>query len=124
MNLWLSKMNHALFNVFPERLNANWLPPGFKLDQTDGDFCLECLLFIRGDAINLSRLLVCDTLRISQGPGRGFCLSIRFMESKMQSLVGGHVSHPISLVCGGRFLLGKVLGQFASGTGCLGPNIL
>jgi len=76
MHLWISEMYYALFNGFPERLNADCLSPSFKLDQTDGELRLEPLLFIRGDAINLSLQLVGDPLRISQAPGDGFCLSI------------------------------------------------
>jgi len=76
MHLWISEIYYVLFNGFPERLNADCLPPSFKLDQTDGEFRLELLLFIRGDAINLSLQLVSDPLRISQASGGGFCLSI------------------------------------------------
>jgi len=76
MHLWMSQMNYTLFNGFPERLNADCLPPRFKLDQAEGEFLLEPHLLIRGDAINLSVKLVSHALRISQAPGRGFCLSI------------------------------------------------
>jgi hypothetical protein len=76
MELWISEMYYALFNGFLECLNAVCLPPSFKLDQTDGELCLEPFLFIRGDAINLSLQLVCDPLCISQAPGVGFCRSI------------------------------------------------
>ena len=76
MHLWLSEMYYALLNGFPERPNANCLPASCKLDQTDGDFRLEPLLFIRGDAINLPLQLGSDPLHISQAPGGGFCLSI------------------------------------------------
>ena len=76
MHLWISEMDYTLFNGFPERLNADCVPPSFKLDQTDGEFHLEPLLFIPGDGINLSLQLVSDALRISQAPGCGICLSI------------------------------------------------
>jgi hypothetical protein len=69
-------MDYALFNGFPECLNADCLPPSFKLDYADGIFRLEPLLFIRGNAINLSLQLDSNLLRISQAPGRCFCLSI------------------------------------------------
>jgi len=69
-------MYPALFNGFPERLNAHCLPLSYKLDQTDGEFLLAPLLFIQGDAIHFSQLLDSDTFHISQAPGRGFCLSI------------------------------------------------
>ena len=70
-------MDYTLFDGFPERLNADCLPPSFKLDHADGEFLLESLLFIRGDAVNLSLQLVSDVLRVSQAPGCGICLSIR-----------------------------------------------
>jgi hypothetical protein len=54
VHLWISEMYPALFNGFPERLNADYLPPSFKFYQMDGEFRLEPLLFIRGDPINLS----------------------------------------------------------------------
>ena len=76
MHLWISEMYHALFNGFPEHLNADCLSLSFKLNQTDGEFRSEPLLFIQGDAINLSLQLVSDTLHISQAPVRGFNLSI------------------------------------------------
>jgi len=76
MHLWMSEMYYALFNGFPERLNADCLPPSFILDQTDAEFRFEPLLFIRGDAISFSLQLDSDALRISQAPGGGFCLSI------------------------------------------------
>jgi len=69
-------MNFALFNGFLERMDADWLQPSFKLDYVNGEFLLEPLLFILGDAINLSRQLDSDALGISQAPGRGFCHSI------------------------------------------------
>jgi len=47
-----------------------------NLDQADWEFLLEPLLFIHGDAINLSLQLVSDLLHITQAPGRGFCLRI------------------------------------------------
>jgi hypothetical protein len=72
----MSEMYYALFNGFSERLNADCLPPSFKLDQTDGEFRLEQLLFIPGDALNLSLQLANDPLRVSQAPGYGFCFSI------------------------------------------------
>jgi hypothetical protein len=62
--------------VVSERLNADGLPPSFQLNQADGEFLLEPLLFIRGDDINLSFLLVTDVHHMSQPPGHGFCLNI------------------------------------------------
>jgi hypothetical protein len=55
-------MYQELFNDFPERLNADCLTASIKLDQTDGEFLLEPLLFIRGDSINLSLQVDSDTL--------------------------------------------------------------
>jgi hypothetical protein len=124
MNLWISEMYHALFNVFPEHLNADYLPPSFKLNQTDGEFHLEPLLSIRGDAMNLSLQLVSDTLHISQTPGRGFCLTIAQAEPSVQSLVGGQVCRTVSHVFSGTVLYGKVFGEFATGTSRLGPDFL
>jgi hypothetical protein len=77
MHLSISEKYYALFHGLPERLNAECLAPRFNLDQKDGEFRLELLLFIRGDAINLSLQLVSDPPGISQAPGGGFCLSIR-----------------------------------------------
>jgi len=93
-------MDDALFNCFPERLNDDYLPPSFPLDHVDGEFLLETLLFIQGDAINLCLQLDSDMLRISQTLGRGFCLSIGKADLKLQSIVGGHVCCPVSLVLG------------------------
>jgi hypothetical protein len=76
MPCWISEMYYALFNGFTECLNAGCLPPSFKIDQKDGEFRLDQLLFIRVDAINLALQLVSDLLRISQAPCGGFCLSI------------------------------------------------
>jgi len=76
MQLWISEMNYALFNGFPERLNADCLPPSFKLDQAEGEFLLEPHLLIQGDAINLSLKLVSHALQITQAPGCGICPSI------------------------------------------------
>jgi hypothetical protein len=60
----------------PECLNADCLPRSFKLNQVDGKFRLEQLLFIPGDAMTLSLQLVSDALCISEAPDYGFCLSI------------------------------------------------
>jgi hypothetical protein len=76
MHLWISEMYYMMFNGFPECLNAECLPPSFKLHQTDGEFLLEPFLFIRGNAILLSRQLDRDVLSLSQAPGGGFRLSI------------------------------------------------
>ena len=70
-------MDYTLFNGVLECLNADCLPPSFKLDHADGEFLLGVLLFIRDDAINLSLKLDCDALCISQAPGCGFCTTIR-----------------------------------------------
>ena len=101
MHLWISEMDYALINGFPERLNADCLLPSFRLDQTDGEFRLQPLLFIRGDAINLPVQLVSDPRHISQGLGGGFCLSIGWADLKLQSLVGGHDCRSVCLVFGG-----------------------
>ena len=42
MHLSISEKIHALFNGFPERLNADCLAPSFKVDPTDGEFLLNC----------------------------------------------------------------------------------
>jgi hypothetical protein len=36
-----SEMDYMLFDGFPELLNADCLPPSFKLDQGDGEFLCE-----------------------------------------------------------------------------------
>jgi hypothetical protein len=41
MHLWISEMDYTLFDGFPELLNADCLPPSFKLDQADGEFLRE-----------------------------------------------------------------------------------
>ena len=46
MHLWIWEIYYTVFNGFPQRLNADCLPPSFKLDQADGEFLLELLLFI------------------------------------------------------------------------------
>jgi hypothetical protein len=124
MHLWISEMYHALFNGVPVRWNADYLPPSCKLDQTDGEFRHELLLFIRGDVINLSLQRFSDTLRISQALGRWVCLSFGQADLKLQSLVSCHDCCPVSLVFGGSFHLSKIFGKFASGTGCHSPDFL
>ena len=69
-------MDYALFNGILERLNADCLEPRFKLGQAGQAFLLEPLLSIRRVAVNLFLQLDSDPLRISQAPGRGFCLCI------------------------------------------------
>jgi len=46
MHLWISEMNHTLFDGFPELLNDDCLPPIFTLDRADGQFLLEPHLLI------------------------------------------------------------------------------
>jgi len=43
MYLWISKMYHALFNGFPERLNADCLPPSI---ENTGVFTFLLLIFV------------------------------------------------------------------------------
>jgi hypothetical protein len=43
-----------LFNGCPEAFNADFIPTSLKLDQVNGEFLLELLLLIQGDAISLS----------------------------------------------------------------------
>jgi hypothetical protein len=62
-------MYYALFNGVPEQLNADCLPPLFKLNQADGEFCLELHLSIQGDVMNFSLPLVSGLLLIRQAPG-------------------------------------------------------
>jgi hypothetical protein len=69
-------MYYALFNGFLEHMNDDCLPPRFKIDQVDCEFLLGQLLFIRGDATNMSLQFVCDLLQISEAPGGGFSFSI------------------------------------------------
>jgi len=76
MHFGISEMHYVLSNGLPEHLNGNCFPPSLKLDQADGGFLVEPLLFIPGEAINLFLQLVSYTLWISQAPGRGFCLSM------------------------------------------------
>jgi hypothetical protein len=65
-----------LFKSSEEWVNADCLPPRFKLDHGDAEFFLEPFLFIRGDAINLSLQMDFDTFGIGQAQGRSFGLSI------------------------------------------------
>ena len=116
MHLGISDMNYGLLNGLPEHLHADCLPPSLKLNHAEGEFFLEPPLLIRGDAIYSSPKLVSNTLRISQAPGRGVCLSIRYGVLKLQSLVGGYVCCPISHIFGGSFPLGMFFCQYASGT--------
>jgi hypothetical protein len=69
-------MNSALYDGFPDRLNADYLLSIFKLDEAEGVFLLEAYLLIPGDAINLSLQLDSHMLCISQAPGHGICLCI------------------------------------------------
>jgi len=124
MHHWISEEYYALFNGFPEHLNRDCLPPSFKLGRADGELLLEPLLFIQGDAINLSPKLVSDLLRISQAPARGFCLSIRSGYLNLRSLVRRHFCHHVSIVFGSSFHYGKFFCEFASGTGCTSSDFL
>ena len=71
MDLWISKMYYMLFNVSPELLNANCLPPSFKLDQADGKLVLEPHLVIRNDTTNLSLQVIRYTVRIGNTTADG-----------------------------------------------------
>jgi len=68
-------MDYTLLDGFPELLNADCLPPSFKLDQADGEFLREPHLVFRSDTINLSLELNHNAVRISDTPGGGFNLS-------------------------------------------------
>jgi hypothetical protein len=100
IHLSITEMYYTLFNCFPERLIADCLPPSFKLHETDGEYLLEPLLLIRGDALHPSLLLVCYQLHISQAPGGGCCLSIGYADLELQSLVSGHVCCPLTIAFG------------------------
>jgi hypothetical protein len=65
MHLWISELNSTLFNGFTESLNADRLPPSFKHGEADGKYHVEQLLFIRGDAMNVSLQPVSNQLHIS-----------------------------------------------------------
>jgi hypothetical protein len=54
MHLWLSEVHFTLFNGLRECPNPDCLPPSFKLEHADVEFLLDTLLFISGDATNLS----------------------------------------------------------------------
>jgi len=69
-------MDYMLFDGFPELLNADCLPPSFKLDQADGEFLCELHLVFRSDTMNLSLELIHNAVRISDTPGGGFNISI------------------------------------------------
>jgi hypothetical protein len=53
-----------------------------------------------GDSINLPLKMVFHTLRFSQAPGRGLCLSNGSADLKYQSLVGDHVCCPVNILFG------------------------
>jgi len=100
MNIWISEMNYTLFDGFPELLNADCMPPSFKLDQADGDFLHEPHLVFRTDTINLSLGLIYKEVHLSHTPGGGFNLSIRQTDLRLHTLVSGHVYRPVNLfVC-------------------------
>jgi hypothetical protein len=46
MHHWISEMDYALLNGFPERLKDDYISHSLKLDHADGEFCIEPLLFI------------------------------------------------------------------------------
>ena len=69
-------MDYTLFDGFPELLNGNRLPPGFKLHQVDGRFLYELHLLIRCDTINLSLQLTHNAINSSKTQGSGLSLSI------------------------------------------------
>jgi hypothetical protein len=69
MDLSISEMYHVLFNCLLEWPNADCVPPSFKLDEADGEFHLELLLFIHGTAMDHFPQLVSDQLHISQASG-------------------------------------------------------
>lgn len=124
MRLWISEMNRTLFNGSLERLNANCLAPYSNLDQGDGEFLLELLLFTQGGAINLSLKLDSNTLGFGQAQSRDSYLSLGLVDLKLQPPVGSHVRCPICLIFSSSFLLGKFFRKYASWTNCRSPNIL
>jgi hypothetical protein len=77
MQRCIFELDYALYNGFPEHQNAACLPPSIKLNHAEGELLLEPPLVISGDDINITLQLDSDVLRISEAPGRGFCLSIR-----------------------------------------------
>jgi hypothetical protein len=46
MQLWISELDYALYNGFPERQNAACLPPSIKLNHAEGELLLEPPLVI------------------------------------------------------------------------------
>jgi len=124
MRLWGSDMYYTLFDGFPQCPNADCLPPSFKLNQADGGILHEPVLFIRGNAINLTLQLVSNTLCISEAPAPGFCLRIGYPVLKLQSRVGRSVWCPVSVVFGCSFHNFEFFGKYTSGTGCLDPDFL
>jgi hypothetical protein len=51
-------MDYTLFGGFPELLNADCLPPSFKLDQADGELLREPHPFFSSYTMNLSLKLI------------------------------------------------------------------
>jgi len=76
MHLGLSEMDYMMFDDFPELLNADCLPPSFKLDQADGELLHEPYVVFRSDARNLAPELMHNAVHISDTPGGGFDPSI------------------------------------------------
>jgi hypothetical protein len=76
MSLWISTTYYLWVNNILEHLNAECLTPSFKPDPADGEFFLDPLPFIHGDAMHLSLQLVSDALYINQAPGCGYSVSI------------------------------------------------
>jgi len=103
IHLWISEMYYVLFNGFPEHRNAGCLPPNFELNLADRELHLEPLLFIRGDAINLSLWLHIEALRITEAPDCSFCVRSREADLKLQLLVSGRLCCPVTVVFGCSF---------------------
>jgi hypothetical protein len=115
-------MYYEWLNGFPEHSNANSLSPSFKLCQGNGEFLLELLLFIPGDAINLSLQRDSDLLLICQAPCCGFCPRIGERNIKLHSLVGGHVCRPESHIFGSSIIKDTFFVEVASKTSSLCTN--
>jgi hypothetical protein len=100
MHHWISGVDYTLCDCYPQCLNADRLPPSFKLDHADGVFLPELLLFIQGIALYRSLQLSYNPLILSHTPGCCLCLSIGLGNQKVQSHVGVHICSPVSLVFG------------------------
>jgi hypothetical protein len=124
IQLQISEGHYKLLDGFPGWQNPHCLQPSFKLDQSNGEFLPEPHLVCQSDTINLSNMLIPNTVHSSDSSGSGFNLSFGQTELTLQTMLGGHVYRPVRICFCSSLHLSQTFGNFASATNCLSPDFL